>query len=356
MTGLLEGLQHQRKLDGRNVLHFVDDDEVVTWRGQPLPLPGDEVQVVEPALEKPGAIFLEQVVELVALIFGKDGLAHAQRPIVVSRQNAAGTGGNHPADLLEDLVTVELLESLPQPREPAGKVAPACFPPLRYADGFDELAIGKEYGLLPAVFITVGIVEIPGALGEVGGVGDVEHLAFHMLELFQGQRGLAAAGAAYYDQGRRQAVNSLLRVVEGNRLVEQVYRGALRVQVAHRLRLLDGVSRIDVGNPGFIDSRATQEAGLVVIVIGDHFQHQCADFVTVADQGKQQPVGVIELRPVEPAVAEIGELLDLCGAEVAAGDGVDHPAIAGPDTGGVEVGVFEDLHRKRLRASDGRSG
>ena len=198
------------------------------------------------------------------------------------------------------------------------------------------------------MFKAVGIVEIPGAHGEVGGVGDVEHFAFCVLELFQGQRGLAAAGAADHDQRRRLAVDSLLRVVERNRFVEQVNRSALRVQIAHRLRFLDGISRFDVCNPGFIDRRAAQKAGLVVIVIGDHFEHQCADFISVANQGKQQPVGVIELCAVELAVAEVGELLDLCGAEVAAGDGLSHLAIGGLDTGGVEADVFEYFQRKHL--------
>ena len=57
-------------------------------------------------------------------------------------------------------MTVELLKNLPHPRKPVGKVAPTCFPPRRYADGFDELAVGQEYGLLSAVFKAVGIVDI----------------------------------------------------------------------------------------------------------------------------------------------------------------------------------------------------
>ena len=76
-TRLFEGLQHQRKLDARDVLHFVDNDKVVTRRCQRLPLLCNEVQVVKPGLGKPGPIFLVQVVESVAPVFGKDGLAHA---------------------------------------------------------------------------------------------------------------------------------------------------------------------------------------------------------------------------------------------------------------------------------------
>ncbi len=66
-------------------------------------------------------------------------------------------------------------------------------------------------------------------------------------------------------------------------------------------------------------------------MVGDHFQHQCADFIPVAHQREQQPVGVIQLRPVELAVAQIGELLDLGSTEVVASDGRGHLVVAGFD-------------------------
>jgi hypothetical protein len=73
-------------------------------------------------------------------------------------------------------------------------------------------------------------------------------------------------------------------------------RRPLRVQVAHRLRFANRLVGVDVGNPGLVDRRAAQKARLVVIVIGDHFQHQRAHLVAVANQREQQAVGVVELR------------------------------------------------------------
>jgi hypothetical protein len=58
-------------LHGGDVLHLVDDDEVVARRRQRLPVLGDEIEVVELGLGQPGAILLEQVVEPVALVDGK---------------------------------------------------------------------------------------------------------------------------------------------------------------------------------------------------------------------------------------------------------------------------------------------
>nr|WP_300337389.1 hypothetical protein [Accumulibacter sp.] len=51
-------------------------------------------------------------------------------------------------------------------------------------------------------------------------------------------------------------------------------------------------------------------------MIGDHFEHQRADLVAVANQREQQPVGVAESGAIELAVAEIDELVDLSGMEV----------------------------------------
>lgn len=191
---------------------------------------------------------------------------------------------------------------------------------------------------------TVGVVEIAGTLRQVAGVRNVKHLAFGMFELFQGQRRLATAGAADHDHGRRLTIDGVLRVVEGDGLVQQMNRRAFRMQVAHGLCILDGLIRINVGNFAFIYRRAAQKARLVVLVIGDHFQHQRADLVAVANQGEQQPVGVIEFGTVELAVAEIGKLLDLCAAKVVTGDGISHLAIAGLDARDIKPGVFKNLH------------
>ena len=93
---------------------------------------------------------------------------------------------------------------------------------------------------------------------------DVEHLALGVLQLLQGQRGLAAAGAADDDQRHRRTVDRLLRVVERDRLVEQMHVRAFGMQVAQGLRLAaslrDRLGRVAVRNVRLVDRRAAQEA------------------------------------------------------------------------------------------------
>jgi hypothetical protein len=57
-----------------------------------------------------------------------------------------------------------------------------------------------------------------------------------------------------------------------------------------------------------------------------------------------KPIGVIEPGPVELAVTEIGQLLDLRGAKIVTCDGFRHLAVAGLDARGVKAGVFKNLH------------
>ena len=135
---------------------------------------------------------------------------------------------------------VDALELLPLAGKPAGEVAPTGLAPGRHADGLDELAVGKKHRFLAAVLEAVGVVQIAGAVGQERRVGDIEHLALGVLEFLQRQRGLPAAGAADDDQRRRLAIDGLLRVIQGDRLVEQMNAGALGMKVAQRSRLPDG--------------------------------------------------------------------------------------------------------------------
>jgi hypothetical protein len=50
-----------------------------------------------------------------------------------------------------------------------------------------------------------------------------------VLELLQGECGLATAGAADHDQRGWQAIYRFLRIVEGQRFVQEMHGGALRV-------------------------------------------------------------------------------------------------------------------------------
>ena len=280
-------------------------------------------------------------------------LAYAERAVIVAREQTACAGGQHAAGRLEDLVAVELPECLSHTRKPARKVAPGGLAARRNANRFDELAIREEQRLLTGMLEPVGVIEIAGALREVRRVRDVQRFAFGVLEFFEGQRRLAATGATNDNQRRRPAIDLLLCVVEGNRLVEEMDRRVLRMQVAHGLCFLHRLLDTDLGNPVFVDRRTTQEARLVVIMVGDHFEHQRADLVAVAKQRKQQPIGVVESGAVELPVAQAGQLLDLCRAKVVAGNGVMYLAVAGLDARGIEARVLENFHG--ISASDGRA-
>ena len=344
VAGLLQRRQHQVELRRGEVLHLVDDDEVVARRRQGARGLRDQAEVEQAGLGQPGAVLVEQVVQPLAGVRRKDRLAHAQRQVVGAAQHPAGTGGDHAADLLEGLMRVDVAESLPHAREPRREVAPARLAPGRHADRFDELAEGQEARVLAGVLEAVGVVQVARTLRQVGRVRDVEHLALGVLELFQRQRGLAAAGAADQDQGRRPAVDRLLRVVEGQRLVEQVDRGVLGVQVAQRLRLAHRGIDVGIGDLRLVDLRAAQEARLVVGVVGDHLQHQHAGLVTVAQQREQQAVGVVEARAVIGAATGADQLLHLRRTKIPARQRLADLGVGRAHARGVESRVFENLH------------
>ena len=57
---------------------------------------------------------------------------------------------DHPADFLESLVPIDLLERVPlaHARKPARKLAPARLAARRHADGLDEFAVREKRGFL----------------------------------------------------------------------------------------------------------------------------------------------------------------------------------------------------------------
>ena len=166
---------------------------------------------------------------------------------------------------------VDALERLLLAGEPGGEIAPFGRAPGRHAQALQELPVGQEIRILPAVLEAVAVVEVAGAAGEIGRVGDVEHLALGVLELFQRQRRLATARAADDDQRRGQAIDRLLRVVEGNHLVEQVNVAAVRVDVTHRHRFAGGRRGVDRRNLLLVDRGAAQKARAVVSMLLDYF-------------------------------------------------------------------------------------
>ena len=114
--------------------------------------------------------------------------------------------------------------------------------------------------------------------------------------------------------------------------------------VAQGLRLLRRLGGSRVDDLGLVDGNAAQEAGLRIVVVLDHLQHERADLLAVPDEREEQPVGVAELGAIELSVIEVAELFYVGCAEIAAADRFRHSAIRIGNAGGVEADVFEDLH------------
>ena len=151
---------------------------------------------------------------------------------------------------------VDALERLLLAGKPVGEIAPPRLAPGRHAQALNELPVGEEIRFLPAVLEAVAVVQVAGTLGQIGRMGDVEHLALGVLELLQCQRRLATAGAADHDQGRRQTIDRFLGVVEGNHLVEQVNVASRGVDVTHGQGFRSGCRGVDVRNLLLVDDRA----------------------------------------------------------------------------------------------------
>src|SRR5208283_4396318 len=129
-----------------------------------------------------------------------------------------------------------------------------------------------------------------------------------------------------------------LRVIEGNRLVEQMDDRPFRIQIAQRLRFPFGLRGVAIGNLVLVNDRAPQEARFFVIVIDDHFQHEGADVVIVPQEAKDQTVRVIEPGAVEFAMSRARELAHLSRAKIAVGDRGYHLAVCGlyPRSGAID--------------------
>jgi len=118
LARLLQQRQHQRQLHRGEVLHLVDDDEVVNGPGwcSNLGTPGlsDEVAVVKLGLLQPAEVPLEQAMRQLALRGAEQALASAQRQIVGQRQRPTRLGANDAAELLEQCLGVEFGRSSSQ--------------------------------------------------------------------------------------------------------------------------------------------------------------------------------------------------------------------------------------------------
>lgn len=65
-------------------------------------------------------------------------------------------------------VSVDSLESLADPREPPGEVAPSRLASRRNANGLHQLSIGEEGNVLILVLETRPVVEVAGVARQVG--------------------------------------------------------------------------------------------------------------------------------------------------------------------------------------------
>ncbi len=168
--------------------------------------------------------------------------------------------------------------------------------------------------------------------GEERRARDVQEVARDELHLLERERGLAASGRAHDDERGRQSEERLLRVVEAQHLVQEVEARVRRVDEAERRELVLGraaaAERLELR---FVHPRATQEARLLVGVVLDHLEQERVALAVAAGEAEEQPVRVVELRPV---VALAAELLDVGRVQVVALQHRDHFLVARPYRGG----------------------
>ena len=336
LAGFPQKRQHQGQLHRRQVLHLVDDDEVVDRIGHGCDLRapgvGHQVAVIQASLIEPGAVALEQAVCHLALGRVEQALPGAQRQVVGQRQRAAWLRADDAAELLEQRLRVQVAQQpqgLPVSVAPADEGWQAHLSARRHSQGLQQLAVAEEVNLLLRVLEAMRGVQRPGALRQVGGQGDVQHPAFGLTQPRQRDGRLARAGRADDHQRHRVPVGLLLGIVEDDGLVQQLKAQAFRPQPAQRrglglqarCRRICQRFKLDLG---FIDHRAPQEARALIGMVLDDFQcqaHRLALAIAALLHPRklqQQAVGVVQPGPVVRAGVQ---LLDVGRAEVIGLDG-----------------------------------
>ena len=112
LAGRLQAGQHQGQLHGGEVLHLVDDDEVVGGLRQRPPLVGDQVQVEQAGLGQPLPVAAEQGMRRFARGRRQQALALAERQVVGQAQRPGGLRADDAAELLEQGMGIEVAERL----------------------------------------------------------------------------------------------------------------------------------------------------------------------------------------------------------------------------------------------------
>ncbi len=340
--------QDESQLHRRQILDLIDHDEVITGLHLPVPGVGHQVEIIEALLGQPGLIAEEEVIDQVPLFRREDGLTHAQGPVRRAIEYPVGTGRDHSPDLFESLMRIDTLVVLTDPREPAGEVAPVGFATRGNLPGLQIFPIRQKGGFLIVPDEAVGVIEFPRMLGQIGGVGDVQHLARNGLELFQQEGGLAASGAAHQDQRRQGHIQGVLGIIEGQRLVQHVNGRARFREKTQGLCLLARFFQVCGDDLTGINVSAAQETRLGVVVLPDDLQHQDGRLFTMAHQRKEQAIGIIEPRPIKLAISEMLQFLDLRRAEIPLCQGLGYLGVGTLHAVGVESGVGQNAHRAHV--------
>jgi hypothetical protein len=342
-----ERREGESQLDGGDVLDLVDDQEVVDLLRARAPLPGRHVRVEEAALLEVAEPAQEDRVDRAALLSQEDRLPDAELEVLGLAEPGGvdGRAREHTLDLLVDAVRVLQPEEAAHPAVPGGEVGPGGFPPRRHLDRLQQLGEAEEVDLLAHVRVAARVVERAGVLHEVGGARQVEPVPGDRLQLLEGEGRLPAARGADHDERERGQEDGRLRVVEGERLVEEVEGGGARVHVGQRLgRRVPRAGRGHGLEVVLGVAAPVQEAGPRVVVVEHDLEDEQPGAAAVPGELEEEAVLVVELRPVE---AGAPQLLDLRRAEVAPPELLEDVLVLAGRRPRVEVPEDQGLHHRR---------
>ena len=234
----------------------------------------------------------------------KQGLAHAQRLIVVTRQRPGRRSAEDTSEFFEQGMPVRLahfaFQAAAPAFEPGAKCREADLDALGNRNRIDELAETHEFGFLRRILVAVPAVEPARRLREIGRVGHVKHPAGRLPHLGERHGGLARPRRSDDHEGNLVAAHRLLRFVEDNRSVEEFKFGSLRGQPSQlhpAARGWLGLRRHIIGTAFDlqpVDRGAAQKAGFFIGVIEDHFQKQADRFAPMRRELHQEPRLVVE--------------------------------------------------------------
>ena len=352
-----ERIEDQRELGVGEILHFVDDDEIVARLGLRAPGVRDEVEIDEPFLFQPGPVFYEQFVHGRACLSHRvEGLSHPERLVFGLGQRPAGGRPEHAAEFLQQRMRVGLpqvaFQAAPPTLEPGAKGGEADLLALGDGDRIHELAKAHEFGVLTRIFVAVCAVEPARCLRQIGRERHIKNASSRLTHLGECYGRLARARRADDDERRRVAAHRLLGGVEYDRLIDEIKFHRLRrqplelpAQARARLGLRRQIVRTGLDLVA-IHRRAPQEAGLFVGVVGDHLQEQADGFAVVRNKLHQEARLVAELGA---PIGRGGEFLKPCGGEVAAGERRAQSFERFGEAAGAEVAICDDSHSGSVR-------